>query len=93
MDMSPLQKKRLSYHPLLPELLKDVNGISWAPGSEGKSVEENIQRLFPKTQGQKMQELVKKPGRRGALRIGVVFSGGQAAGGHNVIAGILDLIF
>ncbi len=52
----------------------------------------HLRHLFPKTWDQKGAELVAGHGKKTPLRIGVFFSGGQAPGGHNVIAGIWDTI-
>lgn len=87
--MSPLQKKRLEYKPAVPDILKDLKNVCFekVEREEGK---ESLKKLFPRTFDQPAYRLVKGKGRERALKIGVVFSGGQASGGHNVIAGICD---
>lgn len=95
MQKSRLQKFRESYKSPLPDLLKKLESIQFEKGEKTTSVsdQEQIQKLFPKTFGRpivhgKIGE--KKEGK--PLKVGVVFSGGQAAGGHNVIAGLFDAL-
>lgn len=90
-----LQTLRRSYLPLLPSLLKDlcalslVKGEASAPAKDG----DQLRTLFPKTFGQPLVQGKKGGSRKGKpLRLGVVFSGGQAAGGHNVISGLFDAL-
>lgn len=80
-----LSQKRLSYKPLTPDLSGAFQEI------EGGSLpKKELQKLFPKTFGQKLHELKKGTAAHKNLKIGVVFSGGQAPGGHNVITGLFD---
>jgi pyrophosphate--fructose-6-phosphate 1-phosphotransferase len=91
--MSPLQKARVLYHPVLPRSLEKL--ASLAAVAEGKvEAQEKIATQFPHTHGQPLlrfkqgaAELHHRP-----LAVGVVLSGGQAAGGHNVIAGLFDAL-
>lgn len=93
--MSRLQKLRAEYKPVLPHILKNVCNVRFKKNSSTSAANDvkRIQELFPLTFGRPIVE-----GKEGEkrelrpLRIGVVFSGGQAAGGHNVIAGIFDAI-
>lgn len=94
MRKSILQTLRLEYKPKLPSILmEDFNYIS-IKKTFSKEVEEVIKNSFPKTAGQpfikleKSKEIVKKEYK--AKKIGVILSGGQAAGGHNVISGLFD---
>jgi len=90
--ISLLQKKRLEYVPRVPKSLKNLNEVSFVP-DEAKPPSENLKKLFPHTYGQKAYRLAKGKGEAlKPLKVGVVFSGGQAAGGHNVIAAIYDAI-
>ena len=89
-EMSPLQKKRLEYKPAVPQALRDLSGVCLVPSKRGKRPDEHVRQLFPKTFDQVPHELGKGKGKGRALRVGVVFSGGPAAGGHNVIGGIWD---
>src|SRR5579885_2298988 len=90
---SLLQTLRQQYQPILPSILRNLQNISLSKGgktSPSKDIAE-LRQLFPKTFGQplvKGKEGSKRPSKQ--LRVGVVFSGGQAAGGHNVIAGLFD---
>lgn len=96
LKFSPLEAARLKYIPKLPPIFK--NGISHISISEGGKTEsiadkESIQKLFPKTYGQPI--LTFKEGVAKSIqphRVGVILSGGQAAGGHNVIIGIYDAL-
>ena len=93
--MTPFQKKRLHYKPQLPTILSQLMNVSFHEGEKTKSLgsEEELKKIFPKTYGQPILHpvlgLVKetKP-----QRVGVVLSGGQAAGGHNVITGLFDAL-
>lgn len=92
-DLSPLQRERLDYHPKLPSILE--NPALLYPLFEKTSfpVEEDIKNLFPNTSSQ--QQICFKrgePKKHRPLKIGVVFSGGQAPGGNNVISGLLDAL-
>ncbi len=93
MEMSFLQKVRLQYKPLLPPILYTLSAVSLKPISQSKHLDPRIRSLFPHTQAQTAFEIVRSPSSKAApLRIGVVFSGGQAAGGHNVIAALYDAL-
>lgn len=89
-EISPLQKMRLKYQPVVPDLLKNLNEVSLKSGKRGKQSDESLRKLFPKTIDQSVYQLAKGKSEKRSLCIGVVFSGGQAAGGHNVIAGVWD---
>jgi pyrophosphate--fructose-6-phosphate 1-phosphotransferase len=87
--LSPLQKRRLKYIPQTPDLLSDLQMCSFEKiSAKGTSAE--LQELFPHIAEGFSYKLKKGQGLKKRLKIGVVFSGGQAAGGHNVIAGIFD---
>ncbi len=94
-SISPLQKKRLDYSPRVPQVLKNLREAVLVP-AETKQPKEDLKKIFPRTFGQKAYSLHKGPkGQSGAsrpLKVGVVFSGGQAAGGHNVVAAIFDAL-
>ncbi len=96
-NLSPLQKARYSYQPKLPAVLTgNITGISIALGQPTESVADQIQmrELFPLTYGAPVARFV--PGENKevsrARKLGVILSGGQAPGGHNVIAGIYDAL-
>lgn len=88
--MSSLQKKRLEYKPVIPELLMDLKKVRFKTVAPSRKPPEDLRKLFPKTIDLPSYQLEKGNGKERHLKIGVVFSGGPAAGGHNVIAGICD---
>ena len=94
-EISALQKARAAYQPKLPKALRGGEvkielGEPSHPATDG----EQIKKLFPKTYGQPVAKIVEGDGTLSAqpLKIGVVLSGGQAPGGHNVIAGLFDAL-
>jgi pyrophosphate--fructose-6-phosphate 1-phosphotransferase len=94
-QISPLQESRYNYKPKLPEAIKgDVNKIKLELGNptEAVSDKKEIKEIFEKTYGMPIVTFVKgnNPFANKKINIGVVLSGGQAPGGHNVIAGIFD---
>ena len=97
MDLSPLQIARYSYQPKLPTMLKaDINKIEAVYGNKTESVadQDKIKSLFPNTYG--MPEIKFKEGKSTAENkkqvVGVILSGGQAPGGHNVVSGLYDAL-
>jgi pyrophosphate--fructose-6-phosphate 1-phosphotransferase len=90
-DLS-LQKLRCAYEPRQPALLDELTRVEWVPLSTPPQVSPNssIQSLFPCTINQPFLRADKGPLQtdRKPLRLGVVFSGGPAPGGHNVIIGL-----
>ncbi|MBN1384794.1 MAG: diphosphate--fructose-6-phosphate 1-phosphotransferase [Elusimicrobia bacterium] len=94
--ISELQTERKRFKPVLPAVLKNgPRSVKPKFGKATKSVSdyETVQRLFPNTYGMPMVNLGK--GKNPAvskkiIKAGVVLSGGQAPGGHNVIAGLFD---
>lgn len=95
--LSPLQKERLSYQPKLPATL--ANGINKLVVKEGEKTQsvadqKEIQELFKNSYGMPTVtfETADKEEMKPAKNIGVILSGGQAPGGHNVIAGIFDAL-
>lgn len=97
MDISPLQKARYEYQPKLPGMLR--NGISDICVNEGEATEsvadqEKIKALFPNTYGKKEITFRKGNNTSEAKKqvVGVILSGGQAPGGHNVICGLYDAL-
>ncbi len=89
-QFSPLQKKRWEYKPAIPELLRDLKRVQFQKAKGSRKAPESLKKLFPKTFEMSTYQLVAGKGKEKNGKIGVVFSGGQAAGGHNVIAGIYD---
>ncbi len=95
--LSPLQIERLKYQPKLPSSLQNgVNSLEMVEGSATQSVrdQDQIKALFENTYGKptvtfKESSSTKKSEAR---NVGVILSGGQAPGGHNVIAGLYDAL-
>lgn len=96
-DLSPLQIERLKYQPKLPASLQNgVNKLELIQGENTKSArdEEQIKELFKKTYGKPIVTF-NSMGNENVSEIknvGVILSGGQAPGGHNVIAGLYDAL-
>ena len=92
MIKSALQIARASYTPKMPAVL-DKN-VVFQEGESTSAVAdaEEIKKLFPNTYGRPIIKFVEsdKPESHPAMNVGVILSGGQAPGGHNVIAGIFD---
>ena len=97
MNLSPLQKARYEYNPKLPGMLRGgISEISVKVGAATESVADQakIKALFPNTYGKPEITFVKGSNTSAAKKqvVGVILSGGQAPGGHNVICGLYDAI-
>ncbi len=97
MNLSPLQKARYEYTPKLPGMLRNgIAEICVKEGSETASVadQDKIKALFPNTYGKKEITFEKGQNTAPAKKqvVGVILSGGQAPGGHNVITGLYDAL-
>ncbi|NGX31617.1 MAG: Pyrophosphate--fructose 6-phosphate 1-phosphotransferase [Chlamydiae bacterium] len=90
-EKESFQEVRKSYQPRLPTLLKDIKNIALIE-QETPEVKEEIAPLFEHTKHQKILKFEKGKEMQRALCMGVVFSGGQAAGGHNVVLGIYEAL-
>lgn len=92
MIISPLQQERAKYQPKLPKSLRGAVKLLVGEATHSVADQEDIAKLFPNTYG--MPLLSFEVGNEGSsekpLNVGVILSGGQAPGGHNVIAGIFD---
>ncbi|MBR6146954.1 MAG: diphosphate--fructose-6-phosphate 1-phosphotransferase [Lachnospiraceae bacterium] len=97
MNLSPLQKARYEYSPKLPGMLR--GGIAEICVKEGDATEsvadqDKIKALFPNTYGK--AEVIFEKGQNTSTAkkqvVGVILSGGQAPGGHNVISGLYDAL-
>lgn len=92
MKISALQQARAAYEPKLPNSLKETVKICEGVATESVADQEAIKSMFPNTYGlpiitfEKGCEAKEYP----AINVGVILSGGQAPGGHNVIAGLFD---
>ena len=96
-NLSPLQIERLKYQPKLPSSL--ANGINHLVSKEGSATEsvanqEEIKALFKNTYGKPTVtfETSSASSTSEIRNVGVILSGGQAPGGHNVIAGLYDAL-
>ena len=97
MKLSPLQIARYQYVPKLPGMLRNgLAEICVKEGAETASVadQEKIKALFPNTYGKK--EITFQIGKNTSVAkkqvVGVILSGGQAPGGHNVVCGLYDAL-
>ena len=94
-ELSPLQKERLNYNPKLPSVLANgINKLVMTKGESTQSVsnQEEIKALFEHSYGLPVINFSSsdKEEQKPVKNIGVILSGGQAPGGHNVIAGLFD---
>ena len=97
MNLSPLQKARYEYSPKLPGMLR--NGIAEIAVKEGEKTtsaadQEKIAALFPNTYGEPEVTFEKGQNTSASKKqvVGVILSGGQAPGGHNVVSGLYDAL-
>lgn len=95
--LSPLQIERLKYQPKLPSSLSEgINSLEMVEGSATQSVrdQEQIQELFKNTYGKPVVTFKHTAASNSSevRNVGVILSGGQAPGGHNVIAGLYDAL-
>ena len=97
MSISTLQSYRIKYQPRLPRALrKGIRRISVVTGDVTDSIshQQELKSMFPNTYGQPVLTFKtgKKPKYLAAKNFGVILSGGQAPGGHNVIIGLYDAL-
>ena len=92
MTKSALQIARAAYKPKIPKTLEGVVEIQEGQPTQSVSHQEAIQKLFPNTYGMPLITFVAGTEKKqyAPVNVGVILSGGQAPGGHNVIAGIFD---
>lgn len=91
MEKSALQIARSAYQPKLPQGLRGSVRIKEGEPTQSVGDQEEIKKLFPNTYGMPLVEFI--PGETQTYpvtNVGVILSGGQAPGGHNVICGIFD---
>lgn len=96
-DLSPLQKARLAYKPKLPKVLANgINNLDIEIGAATESISDqaDIKKVFEQSYGSPIVTLKNKEGHKSnkITNVGVILSGGQAPGGHNVIAGVFDAL-
>ena len=92
MKKSALQIARAAYRPQLPNVLTGAVQVKEGAPTQSAGDQEDIKNLFPNTYG--LPEIVfeKATGATASkpINVGVILSGGQAPGGHNVISGLFD---
>ncbi len=93
MEKSALQQARAAYQPKLPKALQGAVKVKEGAPTQSVDNQEEIQKLFPNTYGMPLVEFV--PGdvtESKKMNVGIILSGGQAPGGHNVICGLFDTV-
>ena len=93
MEISALQKERSGYQPKLPKALQGAVKVKEGAPTQSVDNQEDIKKLFPNTYGMPLVEFEPAESANNAkMNVGVILSGGQAPGGHNVISGLFDEI-
>ena len=93
MEKSALQIARAAYQPKLPKALQGAVKIKEGAATQSVGDQEEIKKLFPNTYGMPIVEF--EPATEAnnkKMNVGIILSGGQAPGGHNVITGLFDQI-
>lgn len=93
MKKSALQREREAYQPKLPKSLQGAVRIKYGEKTQSCGDQEEIARLFPHTYGLPIVQMERdiNPKRvEEPFNVGIILSGGQAPGGHNVVSGIFD---
>ena len=93
MKKSALQRVRAEYQPKLPKALQGPVKLKIGESTQSVADQEEIKKLFPHTYGLPIVEFVENesPERlEEPFNVGIILSGGQAPGGHNVVSGIFD---
>ena len=88
-----MQKARADYQPRLPKALQGAVKVKEGEPTQSVDNQEEIKKLFPNTYGMPLVEFV--PGEAAndkKMNVGIILSGGQAPGGHNVICGLFDAV-
>ena len=91
MTKSALQIARAAYQPKLPKALTGAVVAKEGEPTQSVADQEEIKKLFPNTYGMPLIQFVEGEAKEYApMNVGVILSGGQAPGGHNVISGLFD---
>ena len=93
MEKSALQIERANYQPKLPKALQGAVKVREGAPTQSVDNQDEIKKLFPNTYGMPIVEFVPSDevvNKR--MNVGVILSGGQAPGGHNVITGLFDQV-
>lgn len=93
MEKSVLQKARIDYVPQMPASLQGSVKVKEGAPTQSVDDQEDIKKLFPNTYGMPVVEFEPCNEEQNCeMNVGVILSGGQAPGGHNVITGLFDTI-
>ena len=93
MEKSALQIARAAYQPKLPKALQGAVKIKEGQPTQSVGDQEAIKKLFPNTYGMPIVEFEPATSANNQkMNVGIILSGGQAPGGHNVITGLFDQI-
>ena len=93
MEKSSLQIARAAYQPKLPKALQGAVKVKEGKPTQSVGDQEEIKKLFPNTYGMPIVEF--EPATEAntkKMNVGIILSGGQAPGGHNVITGLFDQV-
>ena len=91
MEKSALQIARAAYQPKLPKALQGPVVAREGAATQSVGDQDKIRELFPNTYGLPVIEFVAGEAQTyEPINVGVILSGGQAPGGHNVISGLFD---
>ena len=92
MTKSALQVARAAYKPKMPKALYGSVRVEEGAATQSVADQDEVKKLFPNTYGMPILKFVESAEKANfpAMNVGVILSGGQAPGGHNVIAGIFD---
>lgn len=92
-EISALQKERAAYQPKLPKALMGAVKVKEGEPTQSVANQQEIKELFPNTYGMPLVEFVSgDKANEAEMNVGVILSGGQAPGGHNVISGLFDAV-
>ena len=95
-NLTPLFKDRLKFKPIIPDIIKSLDAIQIADGpkTDAPADQAELKKLFKHTYGQPVCDISKgsSPDIHRKLKVGMILSGGNAAGGHNVVAGLYDAL-
>ena len=93
MEKSALQTARAAYQPKLPKALQGAVKVKEGAATQSVGDQEEIKKLFPNTYGMPIVEFEPATEANNTkMNVGIILSGGQAPGGHNVITGLFDQI-
>src|SRR5215472_13098930 len=91
LKLSPLQKEQLKYRPTVPDSLQNLENLDFVETTP-VTCEPVLRQMFPHTLRRKAIQLARNELPAKPVKVGVVLSGGQAAGGHNVLSGLFDAL-